>query len=350
MTFFVDPVSDPVKAAVEGISAIDLLEGLGARNIQNPDGPWIRHSCLIDTVDPHHSNGDESPSAAMDTDTKRYSCFSYGVISCSHLLDLLFRSDDAAIFAFLHDLPKMEDKSFEDQLSDLFHEEAKPVNQPLSELVLDSYSKDWTYMTEERGVSEAVCERFKLRYHDGKVVIPLYERKPTGQQILVGFQRREVEGPGPKYVNQKDLVKDNLLYYGSEAYDSESVIVVESIMSVLRLETIGITNSVCTLGSKVLPSQASLLARHREVTIWFDDDLSGVSGAYWLASQLADKTLVSVIISDMRHYDPADMTEDQVRRNLASAVPAFKGIPGLAKLKAVLGGEARGTRPLAVAS
>lgn len=336
-----------IQQYIENVSALEVIRNFGARNIKNPQGEWIIHSCLIDNFDPHHRNGDANPSAAIHRDSKRYNCFGYGSLSLEQLLTLAFGDDPKKKIEFLRGIPQEQKGNFQDVIKEiLFPKKPKITNEAISDSFLESMSLNLDYMVEERGVSLDVCKLHGIRFDDrmNAIVIPLYEFRDTGK-TLVGYQKRNLNKGMPKYDNSQGLEKDSLLYYGSGAYDSREIILVESIMSVLRLETLGINNAVATLGSQVYDGQLSeLRKRHRSIIIWYDDDLSGIRGVKKFIRKSNGQFKISVVISDMRGCDPADMDLEQIRRNLSKRMGLIEAIPFLNKAEKVLDNERKVAR------
>lgn len=322
----------------ETASALEIIRNLGARNIKNPKGEWIIHSCLIDQFDPHHRNGDSNPSAAINRDTKRYNCFGYGSMTLDSLLTLALGNDSKKKVEFLKGIPQEKRATFKEVLLERLAPKPEAVrNEPMSDIVFEGMTGELDYMTEKRGISREVCDAHGIRF-DGKmgsIVIPLYEYL-SGKKTLVGYQRRNLIKGMPKYANSQDLHKESLLYYGSGARDSKEIILVESIMSVLRLETLGINNAVATLGARVYDGQLSALRRHRSIIVWFDDDFEGVRGAKNFIRKTNGQFKINVVISDIRHHDPADMDLESVRRNLSQRMNLIEAIPFLNKAEKVL--------------
>lgn len=327
-----------VEKYAESASALEIIRNLGARNIKNPEGKWIIHSCLIDQFDPHHRNGDANPSAAINRDTKSYNCFGYGSMNLDDLLTLAFGNDGRKKVEFLRGIPQETKATFKETLLERLAPKSGAVkNEPMSDIVFEGMTGELEYMTEKRGVSQEVCDLHGIRFDGrmGSIVIPLYEYH-SDKKTLVGYQRRNLIKGMPKYVNSQDLYKESLLYYGSGARDSKEIILVESIMSVLRLETLGITNAVATLGARVYDDQLSALRRHRSIIVWFDDDVAGVRGAKNFIRKTNGQFSIRVVVSDMRHHDPADMDLEAVRRNLAQSMNLVVAIPFLNKAEKVL--------------
>jgi hypothetical protein len=67
-----------------------VLEHYGAENSYEQSGSdgttEIIHSCLIDRVEPHHTNGDANPSAACNVDKKVYICYQWWGGDLFHLI------------------------------------------------------------------------------------------------------------------------------------------------------------------------------------------------------------------------------------------------------------------------
>jgi DNA primase len=102
-----------------------------------------------------------------------------------------------------------------------------------------------------------------------------------------------------------------------------SVVVVESPMSVAKAHSLGVANVVATFGAKVSQNQIDFLKGFSEVIVWFDADNAGDLAARKVAKNLYRHTTVKLVVSeegkDLADYDSAD----QINRMIDSAVPAI---------------------------
>ena len=113
-----------------------------------------------------------------------------------------------------------------------------------------------------------------------RIMFPLYDL----QGNVVAFSGRIYNTKDPsKYVNTKEtkiFKKGNLLYNYHQAKDvlkkSESIIVMEGFMDVIRASTIGINNCVATMGTAFTKQHANLLRKMTDnIILCFDGDNAG---------------------------------------------------------------------------
>ena len=113
-----------------------------------------------------------------------------------------------------------------------------------------------------------------------RIMFPLYDL----QGNVVAFSGRIYNTKDPsKYVNTKEtkiFKKGNLLYNYHQAKDilkkSESIIVMEGFMDVIRASTIGINNCVATMGTAFTKQHANLLRKMTDnIILCFDGDSAG---------------------------------------------------------------------------
>jgi len=150
-----------------------------------------------------------------------------------------------------------------------------------------------------------------------RVVVPIFFKGH-----LRGWLKRKVdpEQIGAKYKNSPGLPRHRILY-GFDQVSSESpLIVVESTLSVLRLQTLGYRNVVATLGAKVSPDQVFLL-RGFDVLLWMDADAPGRKSTKSLAESLSNYTKVWAIdypegeVRDPAEFDSREDVDRFIEEN-----------------------------------
>jgi hypothetical protein len=316
-----------------------LLEHYGAQNCSEQAGPdgttEIIHSCLLDRVEPHHSNGDQNPSACLNVDKKVYVCYSLGW--GGDLFRLIQKLEDAPSLADVTPMVgSMLTGSTQDsdavvaEINSYFTQHAH-TDAPLptySDRILTPWMVSHPYLREERGISQGAHEMLRLGYDAdvNRVVFPHFVHGD-----LVGWQTRAIPArdgwPGtdpdwPKYKSSSGFPKAETLYAMDLAQRHRPVVVVESPMSVAKAYSLGITNVVATFGAKVTDTQLQLLRDYPGVTVWFDGDPAGRSGERKLVDGLHTHTVVSVVVPeaerDLGDYNDAD----EVTKAIAGAVPA----------------------------
>jgi len=280
---------DAYHRTLQRLDARALLEHYHAENCTeqlNRDGTTeIVHSCLLDRVEPHHTNHDANPSAALNVDKKVYCCYAGGWSGdLFHLVQKLERNESFAdglevVGRFLQGATR-DRITMRAELDALFSKpESYSTNLPAYDpAILSSWKHPHPYWG-QRGITAEAIERLQLGYDDQeqRVVFPHFVNG-----ALVGWQKRAIPGQShpelPKYRNSPGFPKAESLYAHDESGETGPVLVVESPMSVAKAYSIGVGNVVATFGASVTPGQLALLRRHEKVMVWFDADPAGQAG------------------------------------------------------------------------
>jgi DNA primase len=148
---------------------------------------------------------------------------------------------------------------------------------------------------------------------------------------LVGWQQRSIPADPrwpasdpaiPKYKNSSGFPKSETFYGAQWLKNSDTVIVVESPMSVAKAHSIGLTNVLATFGAKVSSSQIDLLKGFSHVVLWFDADHAGKLAEKKVTKGLFGFTDVKVVAPE-ENKDLADyQTLEEVIAMIDSAVPS----------------------------
>ena len=288
----------------------------------------IVHSCLIDKVFRHHSNGDMNPSASANTEKKLYVCHSLGWGGdLIHFIAKMERKEHFAdiapiVGAFLSGTA-LEGQDFAEELNTLLRSPGA-YSQSLpaySDRVLEPWLRPHPYW-EARGISPEAIQDLRLGYDpdENRLVFPHYV-----EGHLVGWQKRltpDTSPPYPKYRNSLSFPKSETLYNLDRARQYRSVVVVESPMSVARAYSLGIPNFVATFGAKVSGQQIDLLKEFPHVHVWFDDDVAGRGGEQKLVSGLYHQTQVSVVIPESGRDAGDSVSDHEMVTRILTAVPA----------------------------
>lgn len=324
-----------------------VLDHYGAQNA-SLIGDEVLHSCLIDRVDPHHTNGDANPSARMSLSKKLYVCYSYGGGDIFWLIRTLEGKETfAEIVPILGQFLTGSTESKEDFLKELegyFRAEVDPEDEPIptySDRVLKQWAFTHPYLINQRGVTHEAATRLRVGYDldERRIVFPLFfEGK------LVGWQKRAVPGglgyPAtleekgghlPKYKNTPGFPKSKALYNYDLVMERgrKEVLVVESPMSCLKAESLTdgedlLAGTISTLGAKVSDLQASYLRRFDRVYVYFDADPAGQKGAKYLTERLYRHTDVWVVEAeeglDLADYNSKEEALGVIKRR---STPAF---------------------------
>ena len=257
-----------------------------------------------------HKHGDTTGKFAINRDKCVYHCWVCGGGTLLSLAMEYTKMDEESATEWLHQFARGDTRSDEDFLQDFLNlvervEEKRAERMPyFNAHVLEQFKaqgeghiflKNWC---SGRGISYEVMVTHSLGYSSyHKKTAPLR----SGEKIdgdyygpcivfphfwdgrLVGGQHRwlnlGVDTPKwlPKYTNTSDFPKSNTVYNFDRAikHPDDRVVVVESVPTVLFLESMGIT-AVATFGSSVMESQLRLLRRfHGGVIIAPDNDSPG---------------------------------------------------------------------------
>lgn len=364
---FVEPtgrVLSQYRHAVSGIDPYDVLDRYDAKNVsvmKSSAGDQLLHSCLIDRVDPHHTNGDSHPSATLHMEQKLYHCFSYGGGDLFWLLQKMEDCDAEGLIPILSELVTDVVKTKEDFLSEiegLLKSEERVTNIPTYVTrVLEPWLMIHPYMTDVRGISEEVLIDHWVGYdeRETRIVLPhFWEGK------LVGWQKRRLDHPafpmtpyvdgrpGPKYQNSPNFPKNETLYQSTNLGHDE-VLIMEGVVSVLRAETLAEEGSVnfnlgkcaATFGAKISDTQLEYLRQFRKVTLWMDNDLAGVGAALRLAKNLERFCQVEIVNESLFRGDLADLSPEEVGQALETRESSIFGVLRLEERFRVLQEEVR---------
>jgi len=311
-----------LKDLAEGLDAYSLLQDLcGAEEITQ-SGNELIHSCRLPFG--MHKNGDQNPSASLNTETLLYNCFTCGGGSVfwliENVLDITFNQAVVRVKEYSTSVA-IDYQTFVERLKENLNKgrpEGKIDIPVYSENILDPWIQPTEYM-DSRGVSREIQSEMKigLREHveewvrqgdafqkvsASRIIIPHFV---NGQ--LVGWQGRKLSADPrlPKYKNSKNFPKAWTLYNYDSLDKKEELVVVESPMSVLKLKSLGINNVVSTFGASISDYQVHLIRQFQEVCIWMDGDAAGRKASSYLVHCLSKTNMVTILEED--NEDPASV-------------------------------------------
>ncbi|WP_267716697.1 toprim domain-containing protein [Streptomyces sp. CoH17] len=367
--------------ARQKLDAEEILERYGAQNISRQEGrngDELVHSCLIDKVIPHHSNGDATPSAYLNEETLLYNCWSFGGGDVFWLIQTMEQAENREdIISVVSELIQGKEENEEkllDSLKKLLSPETKLLKLPeYNKRILKPWKLIHPYMTEERHIDVSVLKAKKIGYdeRDVRVVLPhFWEGK------LVGWQKRRLDDPrwpqtplglegkrAPKYQNTSSFPRSETLYnWDSVPKDSKAVLVVESVLSTLRSLSIASTaardqsptmsaatmqilqSPLSTFGAKVSSEQVALLRSFEEVIVWMDDDFPGHKATVKLIKELYRHTNLTVVPNRGAKDDLGGLPAETSIGLIESRVPGFMVLDEYEKLVRIGEAELRKQR------
>lgn len=343
---------DEFKRRIDPQAVLDYYGAQNSFTVERDDGTVeVQHSCLLDHVEPHHTNGDQNPSARMNLDKKVYICYSYWGGDIFHLILKMEQKKELSDVVplirehFLNDDSGSTGEDFLGELEALFSSSrddgAYSFDLPAyNSAVLRGWEKVWSfpqsgYLT-ERGLTESAVQLLGIGFdpNDQRFVFPHW----VGG-TLVGWQKRAVParvgrfsgtppdhtGRVPKYKNTTGFPKHETLY-GLDLVRQggyKSVVLVESPFSVAKAYSLGCSRVVASFGAFVSNQQLHQLKEFEKVYVWMDDDDAGRKAEPRIVEYLHKFTEVLVVEPD-KGKDLGDCeTGEEVARKLMEAVPAF---------------------------
>ena len=307
-----------------------------------------------------HNNGDAHPSFGFNDEKLAYNCFQCGGGNIIELVQMMkpeftrrYPNDSEKDREALNYLERFADFSMEvslaSKINEILHPTAEEV-EPMPDYPLDSlfkYRKIHPYLY-ERGLTKDVIVEMQIGFDDvhcGIVIPHIFQGKLRGWQIrhlaqdsegnfICEFCEREsgksmVKGKVAKYKNTRHFPKVNTLYGYDQmkealvAENGESVIVVESPMTALKLKSMGFNRVVATFG-QFSREQGMLLIAIPTVYFWPDNDYAGKQNTERCISSLGQYTSVKVVpVVNKDKGDAADLdTADEVVKYLQMAYSA----------------------------
>lgn len=326
---------------------------------------------------PTHPGSDSSPSFSVNDETLLWNCFICGGGSLPKLVIAMndLEGEDAWLEALEYLLPFSDgdpgtDDGYLKQITRyLERSEGRPkrtrgVTLPyFNPIVLERLERPPMSLLEKWHIfDEETVEVFGLRYDperrrlkNGKeyvgpaLIIPHYFGTELDDQELVGYQERwlDIDRPKwlPKYTNSDDFPKkDTLFNYARALFNARlesPIILVESVMTVIRLYELGYT-AVSSFGASVNPRQVRYLRAFGHSGVWLttdnDPDFQNRRGQ-WVKgagyqhleenkASLVDYVPVEVIPPvGQDKGDMADLDDAETLALIKRRKPVFAGLP-----------------------
>jgi len=142
----------------------------------------------------------------------------------------------------------------------------------ISESSLAAFVEPPDYALKSRGLTNAAANKYQILWNKvyNNWVIPI--RDPKTHELL-GWQEKGYSGRFFK--NYPAGMKKSLALFGYDKYAGGDMIVVESPLDVVRLESIGISGGVATFGSMISDTQLFLIRNADRIVFAMDSDQAG---------------------------------------------------------------------------
>lgn len=301
-----------------------------------------------------HENGDRNPSFGFNDEKLAFNCFSCGGGNVIQLVQMMrpefaqrYPNDLEQDQRAVQYLEKFADFSIEvslaDTISGILHP-TKTEPAPMPDYPLDNlfkYRKIHPYLY-DRGLTKDVIVEMQVGFDDthcGIVIPHVFQGKLRGWQTRHLVQDSEgnylcelCEKDGkkaPKYKNTSSFPKINTLYGYDQMKQAlideagDSVIVVESPMTALKLRSMGFKRVVATFG-QFSQEQGMLLIAVPTVYFWPDNDYAGYQNALRCITTLGQFTTIKIVPAvPERKGDAADLeTADEIIKYLQNSYSA----------------------------
>jgi hypothetical protein len=170
----------------------------------------------------------------------------------------------------------------EGALSESFEKAVKPPQEVFQEVTriteasLSAFVTPPDFALKSRGLTQAAAEKHGLLWDTRRELWIITIRNPqTGK--LLGWQEKAYRGR--YFRNYPTGVTKSIALYGFDKYVDGEMIVVESPLDVVRLESVGVTGGVATYGSIISKEQLHFLKEAEKLVIAMDADDAGLASA-----------------------------------------------------------------------
>jgi hypothetical protein len=332
-----------------------LRDELGGQNITQHNDELI-HSCLLPFG--LHKNGDRNPSASLNIEKLLYSCFVCGGGTLLWATQEILGLDDRAAKRLIEHNLQTDNQSAQQFLAEL---ETRWSGKTVIAKSMPEYSmklllkwKQPTEYLEVRGISREVQDKMntginlnnmdEYNKEGDKVVQPRLVVPHIFKGKLRGWSMRKLDDEvqvGPKYKHTSKFPKDTTFYNWDNVMDKYTeVILVESPLSVLKLQTAGIENCIASFGAQITDNQVSMLRNFEKVIMIPDGDRTGYQilvdkpktkfgkqevGLITRLMPIVDFWIVDhgIIANTFTSNDAGDYNDEELTTMIQKAVPSY---------------------------
>lgn len=256
----------------------EVLERLGVETV-SARGSEIQGYC------PGHlqrtGHADNNPSWFINSETGAHICFS---CQFKGSLQYLICFMQGFVNADGYDFDKAKEWLREGgELSEALDRALTPKKKELfqevthiTESMLSAFVEPPDYALRSRGLSREAARKHNLLWDELRDLWIITIRDPkTGK--LLGWQEKAYSGRF--FRNYPTGVQKRIALYGYDKYEGGDMIVVESPLDVVRLESVGISGGVATYGSLISSEQMAVLKTADRLIIAMDADDAGTTSA-----------------------------------------------------------------------
>ena len=274
---------------------------------------------------------DSNPSFWINKDTGANLCFSCGwkgsIFSLVGNIREFFDEDGTVDYdqvkTWLANTNEISVEELSKRLKESKDYVSLPPPLPMSEARLALFIEPPQWALDARGVTAEACRKHQVLWKDkeSRWILPL--RDPYTLELL-GWQEKSQGGQTRVFMNRPAGLKKSTTFFGVQHMIKERVIVVESPLDVVKLDSLNIPGSVAALGAMISASQIKLLRRSEVVVAAFDNPFLDPSGkkASEQILEIARKFGFELKFFNYRNPDTkdiGDMSEADIKFGLENA-------------------------------
>jgi len=174
-----------------------------------------------------------------------------------------------------------------------------------------------------RGITVEAAKKYQILWdrHHNNWIIPVRDPKGT----LLGWQ---IKGYKTRYFNNYPKgMKKGLSIFGIDQYSGGDLIVVESPLDVLRLESVGVSGGVATFGCQITTEQLNVIRGGDRVIFALDNDESGKAASRDMLKRCKELNLEAWFFKygDIDIKDVGGMSKDEILSGLQNAKHMIHG-------------------------
>lgn len=193
----------------------------------------------------------------------------------------------------------------------------KPI--PMSEARLALFTEPPVWALEKRKLTAEACKKYEVLWDKDKWIIVI--RDPYTDELM-GWQEK-AEGKRD-FKNRPTGIKKSHTLFGYKHMSSEQIVVVESPLDVVRLESIGVHGAVATFGALVSDTQRKLLGRSVRIVAAFDNPRIDDAGRKACENFLTSAKKYGMEVNFFNYNgidakDPGDMSVQEITFGIANA-------------------------------
>lgn len=276
---------------------------------------------------------DANPSWWINQETGAHICFSCGfkgsVFSLVGHVKEFYEEEDVIDYEqvkeWLANIQEVTVEELGNRLKNMPDYVSLPKPIPMSEARLALFTAPPDWALHQKSISAEAAEKYEVLWDKDKWILVI--RDPHTHELL-GWQEKAHITKGFK--NRPTGVKKSSTLFGVQHMDKKRVIVVESPLDVVRLETVGIKGAVATFGAIVSDAQLKLIRSSESVIAAFDNPNMDEAGRKASESLIVSARKYGIEVKFFNYNgrpakDPGEMIAEDIHFGLDNAKDMIYG-------------------------